>query len=501
MNLVNECMFPLGAHPKTQDSSKLLWTEVSLSICCIASKPSEPHDTRLRYTSGRSVSFMDLPLIVLVMISATSSVHATSNETEDVTLRALYSQTTQNGPWWCHRDWLNASVPHCTWQCVSCDGDGHVTSLSLFENNMVGSLPDLTNLAYLELLDLRKNSGLSGTLPPLPASLTNLRLKDALHLQISTQRLSFLTQLEELQIVSVPNLEGEFPEVSAMSNLNTLWVYIGYKYVGKIFMRGITGTLPDLSQNQKLTSLYLGDMLHITGPFPDVANLTQMSDIGAQNLPLVLSSMPSPASNSLTSIDFENMPGLTGTIPTGRYPNLQALELKNTSVTDVPNLSELTLLTTVFLKNNAKMVGTIPSVSNLSRLQKLTIASSPYVTGSIPSLQGPTSLQKAVFYNNNLSGMLPNMTSCTDLNWFQADWNPLLRGNIATFENNENLRSLILSNTSVTGTIPVAISASRFLSTPLRISRQLDVQNSRTTATQHFQSPWPDPKLQVRPCS
>ena len=88
-------------------------------------------------------------------------------------LVALYHAT--DGPNWANNsNWLS-DRPLGEWYGVSTDGNGRVTLLDLRENGLSGSIPvELGNLSYLQILDVRFNSTLSGSLPGSLTGLTSL---------------------------------------------------------------------------------------------------------------------------------------------------------------------------------------------------------------------------------------------------------------------------------------------------------------------------------------
>lgn len=124
--------------------------------------------------------------------------------------------TSTGGPQWTDNSgWLQTVNP-CWWRGILC-WDGHVTSISLWINNLNGPLPgSIGDLARLEVLDLYRNK-LSGTLPPSLGKLTQLK-----RLRLEGEELSGnlpnslgdLVNLEEL------TLDGSFTGIMPLSLLN-----------------------------------------------------------------------------------------------------------------------------------------------------------------------------------------------------------------------------------------------------------------------------------------
>ena len=107
--------------------------------------------------------------------SGTATVTVTvdqSTNPDRAALVALYNAT--EGPNWVNNDnWLS-DAPMEDWYGVVTGSDGHVTRLSLWENNLTGPIPpELGNLTLLTELELAKND-LSGPIPPELGNLTSL---------------------------------------------------------------------------------------------------------------------------------------------------------------------------------------------------------------------------------------------------------------------------------------------------------------------------------------
>src|SRR4051794_3281458 len=78
--------------------------------------------------------------------------------TERDALVALYQSTNGQG-WTDHTNWLGAIGTECDWYGVDCDEQlAHVTELSLYSNNLAGTLPpDLRKLTALQELQVWQN--------------------------------------------------------------------------------------------------------------------------------------------------------------------------------------------------------------------------------------------------------------------------------------------------------------------------------------------------------
>jgi hypothetical protein len=151
-----------------------------------------------------------LAMGIMLLTILSSPVQAQNNICTGVTgtspveceaLVTLYENSSSSG-WSDRTNWLLTATP-CEWYGVTCR-DGHVTMLSLSNNDLTGSLPaDIGQLTELEILDLSGNN-LSGHLP---AEIGNMR------------------QLRWLYLNDNP-LSGAIPlNLMDLDNLEILWLY------------------------------------------------------------------------------------------------------------------------------------------------------------------------------------------------------------------------------------------------------------------------------------
>ena len=103
----------------------------------------------------------------LAFTLASLSAHAQLASAEREALVSLHTATTGTG-WTNQTNWLSADP--CgpdVWAGVVCSGDGtHVTELHLGNNNLSGTLSDLSALSALVKLNLSDNWSLTGRSPP-----------------------------------------------------------------------------------------------------------------------------------------------------------------------------------------------------------------------------------------------------------------------------------------------------------------------------------------------
>ncbi len=267
----------------------------------------------------------------------------------------LYNST--NGAGWTKKtNWLQGDSP-CNWFGVSCDTNGRVTELYLYNNNLNGTLP--VNLGDLSQL-LNLNLGINRLSGSIPTSLGNLlRLTD----------------------LSLPanQLSGSIP--ASIGNMSRLInIYLNSNRLSS----SIPSSLGNLSN---LTTLNLGTN-QLSGSIPiSLGNLLKLENIDLASNQLS-GSIPASFSNLLTlkSINlYLNM--LNGSIPA--------------------SLGSLLKLGNINLANN-QLSGSIPAnLGNLPRLFSLVLSNNS-LTGSIPSsLAKATNLMTLHLNNNQLSGCLP----------------------------------------------------------------------------------------------
>lgn len=274
---------------------------------------------------------------------------------------ALYNST--DGPNWTRHDgWLQTESP-CSWYGVTCT-EGRVTGLSLWQNNLHGSIPpELGKLSSLQSLDLSFNQ-IAGSIPAELGQLSLLR-----SLQLCFNQLSG----------SIP------PELGNLTNLQSLNLYANQ----------LSGNIPrELGQLANLQSLSL-DRNQLSGTIP--TELGQLTNLTGLNLD----------SNQLT-----------GSIPTelSRLTNLIALGLGNNQLAGnvPPTLGQLTALMGLYLANN-RLTGTIPpELGQLSHLLELDLRENQ-LSGNIPIEFGMTPLMKLRLSANRLSGNIPTALGQTHL--------------------------------------------------------------------------------------
>ena len=123
---------------------------------------------------------------------------------------------------------------------------------------------------------------------------------------------------------------------------------ISYLYI-RSYNRGVTGPIPNLGNIQNLRRLYLLQN-NLTGPVPSFANNNRIFYVNlfSNNLS---GSIPIISQNSLRYLylHYNNLDAFNGL----QSPNLLRLYINNNQITgDIPDLSNLTKLRDLFIRNN-----------------------------------------------------------------------------------------------------------------------------------------------------
>jgi Leucine Rich repeats (2 copies) len=198
-------------------------------------------------------------------------------QAECETLVSFY-HSTGGSDWKDKTGWSKTNEP-CKWYGVICES-GNVSRIILEENNLVGKIPDLSQLTQLREL-LLSNNQLIGSIP----------------------NLSRLTQLKGLWLFN-NQLIGSIPDLSQSKELQTL----------RLFNNQLSGSIPDLSQLKELQELYLSNN-QLSGSIPDLSQLKELQTLWL----------------------FNNQ--LSGSIPDlSKLKNLATLRILNNQLCSNPNI-------------------------------------------------------------------------------------------------------------------------------------------------------------------
>ncbi len=327
-------------------------------------------------------------------------------------LIAFYNST--GGPNWTNKTGWSTANPSVVqdvsgWFGVTVDATGHVTYLSLVNNNLVGSLPvEIGNLSFLLQLKLYANK-LNGSIPA---------------------SIGLLFNLDEL-LLSDNQLEGSIPiQMGSLSQLTNLTL-----------------------GNNKLTGIIP----------PELGNLTNLKYlILAENqlisvIPLELGKL-----KNLQSFDLANN-RLTGNIPRtlGDLSNLTELLLSSNQLTDIipSELGKLSKLKSLWLFSN-QLTGSIPTtLGNLPVLQSLLLINNR-LTESIPTELGRlTKLDALWLAGNQLTGSIPSsLGELVNLGQMLLDHNQLSGEIPAELGKLANLNTLRLHQNGLSGSFPRSLS-------------------------------------------
>lgn len=346
-------------------------------------------------------------------------------------LVSLYISTNGSG-WTTNTYWMTGTTVD-GWYGVTVN-TGHVTSLNLAYNNLVGTIPsELGNLSNLVELYLHHNQ-LSGSIPSSLGSLSDLTILILYSNSLTGSIPSELGALGSLTVLSLYSnaftgaIPAELGNISSMVQLNLQNNY---------FSGSIPTSLGNLSN---LLDLNLAGN-QLSGSIPvELGNLStlQFLDLGGNSLTGSIPTQLGGLSNVYHLSFYSNQ--LEGTIPAvlGNLSNLQYLNLgqNNFSGSIPPEIGNLTLLNGLHIFDTGISGSIPPELGNLSSLQYLSLYENS-LTGQIPSTFGNLSaLQAAYLHDNQLSGSIPSEL-----------------GNITT------LRDLFLDNNDLSGSIPVELGA------------------------------------------
>jgi Leucine-rich repeat (LRR) protein len=349
-------------------------------------------------------------------------------------LVALFNATNGAG-WDYHGGWF-VTAP-AGWYGITVT-DGHVTSIYLNYNNLVGTLPSAWSaLSYLQTLDLGVNQ-ISGTIPSGLTSLTSLQTLALNENQLSGTIPSELGSMSNLQTLdlSYNDLSGNIPiqlsNMSALMNLN----------LGGNSLSGIIP--PELGNLSNLGGLNLS-WNSLSGTIPtELASLNLLQDLVLDGNSLT-GTIP-PELGTLNNLWILNLADnqLSGSIPSeiGDLSNLLRLNLNYNQLSgSIPSeLGNLSNLTDLFLGDNS-LSGSIPTeLGNLSNLQYLSLQNNQ-LNGSVPlELGNLSNLWVIDLHNNQLNGSIPpELGNLTNLNFLLLDINQLSGDVPASLANLVNL--------------------------------------------------------------
>ncbi len=282
--------------------------------------------------------------IFIVLFLSRVSVFAVEPQDSNA-LVALYDST--NGDSWTTNTYWKSDSAVSKWYGVTVTGN-RVTSLSLCNNNLVGTIPpsigDLDSLTALLLWD----NQLTDSIPPEIGNLTSLTFLGISDNQLTGSippEIGNLINLEELYLSSNSLSDSIPPEIGNLTNLEKLILHNNQ----------LTGSIPpEIGNLMNLTDLNLY-YNQLTGSIPaEIGGLTNL--IGLYLYYNQLTGSIPPEIGSLTNLRYLSLfyNQLTGSIPPeiSSLTNLRSLYLFDNDLVDLPSLSALSSLEYLEIQNN-----------------------------------------------------------------------------------------------------------------------------------------------------
>ncbi len=328
------------------------------------------------------------------------NVRQTVPQTEKDALIALYNAT--DGPnWFTNTNW-NTSEPVASWSNVTVD-NGHVITLGLAAENLTGTLPnDILNLTFLERLYVSYNN-LAGTIPDL-TNLSNLQT-----LTIGENHFQFGDFENEFSTYIGYNNSGWF-SYSPMKKVATEDVY------DMVHGTNYTFTMPNVSGTGVTYQWYKND-----NPIPGATSLTYtITNAQASDAANYTCKASSPIVTDLT-IDRNTIHLYDTVLPADKtalialyYATDGANWTNNTNwntSTPVHDWYGVTVVGNRVVEinlNHNNLVGTLPTqIGDLTSLTTLYLTSNQ-ITGNIPVEIGNLSSLTSLSLNyNQLTGNIP----------------------------------------------------------------------------------------------
>lgn len=292
-------------------------------------------------------------------------------------ITSLYNTTTEileefykstGGDFWISGSdtWTNRSLSFCLWGGITCDMSCDVTSLSVRENNLTGTIPkSIGRLIKIRVIDLSYNHLVGGleTIGQLPKIRKIFMEENSLYETLPNITSQGLTDINLLNNLIYGNLRSDY----SVLPLRTFIVSINQ----------LSGTIPK-----------------------EWYNLKQLQSINLSN-------------NSLE-----------GEIPDIFSDAIVAIDLSNNKFTGLPVLSGYyPQLTQIYINNN-ELRGTIPLTwISLTSLEILHIDNNHLYGEFSYMLKSYSKIRDVRIFNNNFSGLLPEWYFNYNLITFYASYN------------------------------------------------------------------------------
>jgi len=224
--------------------------------------------------------------------------------------------------------------------------------LSLFENNLVGTLPpELSLLSKLDVVNLHGNS-ISGAIP------SELGLwQDATLVQLTNNSLTSTLPTELGQLSQIKTLTFAYNQITGV--LPTELAHLTTMEVFSMSNNRLQGTIPtEFGLLSNLEGLFLYENPELGGTLP-----SQLGEL-----------------RKLNYLHLDNVPRLEGKLPTelGLLPDVQDIQLHHTNITgSIPSqLGQLSQLTSLAL-HDTRLTGAVPTevcaLKEIGVLQEISI--------------------------------------------------------------------------------------------------------------------------------
>eukprot|EP00271_Cylindrocystis_brebissonii_P018873 TRINITY_DN54_c0_g1_i1.p1 TRINITY_DN54_c0_g1~~TRINITY_DN54_c0_g1_i1.p1 ORF type:complete len:1407 (+),score=237.75 TRINITY_DN54_c0_g1_i1:39-4259(+) len=439
-------------------------------------------------TFGRACSLLLAPLLLTIF-----SQHATGVYIDAEELVSLAEMKTAFEPYKTTLDSWNATLPCEHWLGLTCNSEGHVTSISIlgmstytvnatllsaegdvaYEYDMNSTYnydfyAGYPGYAYVDQT-IKYIAPLNGTISPFVGNLSSLE-----SFIITSQSLtgiipSEIGKLVNLKVLNLSNngLEGPLP--ASLGNLSELVILDvnsnGFVGDGVYQIKSINGTLPpELGNLGKLQWLALGGN-NISGEVPaSFAKLTELRhlDLFGLNPPFpglsgdIAAALPASLTH-LQHLDLTSN-GFTGQVPStiGNFVNLTFLSLSSNKLTG-PLPEEMGLLTKLqSFQAQANNLTALPqSMGNLTSLVELNMIANNI--SSLPSsLASLENLKIMKLSECGFEGAFPDFSKYTKLELLDLGFNYMTTsgGIPAYFANFTKLNSLALDFNTFSGGFP-----------------------------------------------
>ncbi|KAJ4901295.1 Leucine-rich repeat protein kinase family protein [Raphanus sativus] len=187
----------------------------------------------------------------------------------------------------------------------------------------------------------------------------------------------------------------------------------------EFFSNKISGPIPNLSGLTHLQTLNLRDNLFDSTPKNLFSGMNSLQEVYLNNNPFPAWEIPETVKEttslknlSLINCNIRQGKGVTGTLPPdlGKLSELIVLEFFSNKISGpIPNLSGLTHLQTLNLRDN--LFDSTPKnlFSGMNSLQEVYLDNNPFPAWEIPeTVKETTSLKNLSLINCNVTGSIPN---------------------------------------------------------------------------------------------